>query len=552
MRWADAAGGAASAAASSLSRLAARTRLVVGTLTVAHWAAVLAFALLVRHNGLVYYQGGDQIGYTTTASLIADGHLPPTFVGYGWVAALLPAAWLTGPDYVSFVPWVWLLNVGLLAPVAIACIYAIAQRLGGPVLGAVAATSWVAAPFVTILLFRDDYYDRYVEQFLPQALGLSVLADYPSMVCLLVAAYLTMRALDGGGWTWAAAAGLTAGIAASVKPANILFVGGPLLAFLLARRLHALVPYFAALAPSLVLLLLWKLRGLGGLPALAAPETRLAASSALGVLGVDLDRYVDYDLDVFRSNMASLREYFWSVRLLQWIPLAGTVAVWRRSPPLAGLLAGWFGVFLVTKGTVTQSTVDSGSFFRLMMPSFPAYFLLFVSIPLLVPTLLRRGVRARAIRPAPLDRRLLAAVAATVVAVPLALTFVPAPIADAAPQAISIDNILVPVDTRIRVDVADDGERRIVTWSHGDYGPTEVFYRVFRTEANGADLDCIGDAARECRLEMLTLSSTRERRYVDTSPPAGAIYRIGVATNWQDDPQGGDVIAVSPPVPSGP
>lgn len=551
MRWAEAARRAAAVSAGRVSQVAARPRLVVGALTVTHWAAVLAFALLVRHNGLVYYQGGDQIGYTTTASLISDGHLPPTFVGYGWVAALLPAAWFVGPDYVSFLPWVWFVNIGLLAPLAIACVYALARRLGGAVLGLTGAALWVAAPFLAIPLFRDDYHDRYVEQFLPQALGLGGLADYPSMVCLLAAAYLTVRTLDGGGWTWAAAAGLAAGVAASLKPANLLFLAGPAAAFLLMRHRRSAVPYLAALAPSLLLLLLWKIRGLGGLPALAAPETRIAAERTLGGLGVDVGRYVDYDLDVLRRNMAGLREYFWSARLVQWIPFAGTFAVARRSLPVAALLSAWFFAFLLTKGTVTQSTVDSGTFFRLMMPSFPAYFLLFAAIPLLAPTLLRRRVGGEVAAPAPLPRRPLAAVAAVAVAVPLVLTLAPRPISDADPQAISIDNILVPVDARIAVDVAAEGGRRTVTWRHNDYSPTDVFYRVFRTGADGRELDCIGDAARECRLEMLTIASTRARRYVDESPPPGAVYRIGVATNWRDDIGGGDVIAVSQPIPAG-
>ena len=56
-------------------------------------------------------------------------------------------------------------------------------------------------------------------------------------------------------------------------------------------------------------------------------------------------------------------------------------AVARRSPPLAALLATWFGVFLVVKGTTVLSTVSSGSFFRFLMPAFPAYFLLGVSTP---------------------------------------------------------------------------------------------------------------------------------------------------------------------------
>jgi hypothetical protein len=50
---------------------------------------------------------------------------------------------------------------------------------------------------------------------------------------------------------------------------------------------------------------------------------------------------------------------------------------------------------------------------------------------------------------------------------------------------------------------------------------------------------------------MVELGTTRTPRFRDGSPPAGVRYRVGVATNWRDDPTGGDVYAVSPPVPRG-
>ena len=125
------------------------------------------------------------------------------------------------------------------------------------------------------------------------------------------------------------------------------------------------------------------------------------------VAGVPVvDRYVDLDWGHLHENASNLREYFWSARLLEWAPIAGTVAVARRSPALAALLATWFGVFLVVKGTTVLSTVSSGSFFRFLMPGFPAYFLLAVSIPLLVPTLARRlAARWPADAPRPIDFR---------------------------------------------------------------------------------------------------------------------------------------------------
>ena len=374
-------------------RLADRPLPVLGGLVAVQWLALLAFALTVRHNGLVFYQGGDQINYTTNAWLLGSGSLPPAILGWGWPFVLLPFGWLAESDYVSFLPWTIGLNVIVLGPLALACVYALAARIGGRLLGLWAAALWVAAPYLAIPFFRADYHDRYVEQFLPQALGLTALADFPSMVCLLVAAWLAVRALDAGDWTNAALAGLAAGFGIAIKPANVLFLVGPALLVLFARRFRLVLPYAAGLGPPLLVLLVWKARGLGDLPLFAFDEARVAAGATLAAplgVSVDVGRYVDLDWTNFSSNMAQLREFFWSARVLQWLPFAGAFAVARRSLPLMGLLAGWFAAFLLVKGTPPQSTVESGSFFRLLMPAYPAYFLLGAALPLLVPGVARR------------------------------------------------------------------------------------------------------------------------------------------------------------------
>ncbi len=47
---------------------------------------------------------------------------------------------------------------------------------------------------------------------------------------------------------------------------------------------------------------------------------------------------------------------------------------------------------------------------------------------------------------------------------------------------------------------------------------------------------------------MVLLGTTRERRWRDGSPPAGSLYRIGVAANSKNDPEGGDVATISAPI----
>ena len=95
-------------------------------------------------------------------------------------------------------------------------------------------------------------------------------------------------------------------------------------------------------------------------------------------------------LDALRVNMAGLREYFWSQRVLQWLPLAGVIAIARRSPALAIALGCWLGGFVALRLTSSAATFDNGEFFRLMLPALPAYVLLAAAVPLLVPTLATR------------------------------------------------------------------------------------------------------------------------------------------------------------------
>ena len=52
--------------------------IALGGLVVVQWLAILAFALTVRHNGWLYYQGGDQLWHYTTASFLSGGDLPFT------------------------------------------------------------------------------------------------------------------------------------------------------------------------------------------------------------------------------------------------------------------------------------------------------------------------------------------------------------------------------------------------------------------------------------------------------------------------------------------
>ena len=117
---------------------------------------------------------------------------------------------------------------------------------------------------------------------------------------------------------------------------------------------------------------------------------------------------MNIDWDTLRANLASLREVFWSMRVVQWLPFAGAIAVARRSVPLALYLSTWFWTYFVLKGSSIEASVDSGSFFRFLLPAMPAYLLLAVALPLLIPKLgARLAARTALPKPAAIGRRAL-------------------------------------------------------------------------------------------------------------------------------------------------
>ena len=61
-------------------------------------ALTLVLALRIEHNGWVYYQGGDQIWFSTTGWLLGRLEIAPTEASYLWPLAQAPITWLTGPS----------------------------------------------------------------------------------------------------------------------------------------------------------------------------------------------------------------------------------------------------------------------------------------------------------------------------------------------------------------------------------------------------------------------------------------------------------------------
>ena len=144
-----------------------------------------------------------------------------------------------------------LIQIIVLAPIALWCIYELGARVGGRVVGYVAAVVWTLGPYIAIPLFVHRYHDRYVDQFLPIPLGLTAMADYVGIVALLASALFAVRVVENRDAHTAVLAGLTAGFAGLIKPSNLIYIGAPIVLLLAARRWRELAVGAAAMAPAL-------------------------------------------------------------------------------------------------------------------------------------------------------------------------------------------------------------------------------------------------------------------------------------------------------------
>jgi hypothetical protein len=544
---------------------------VLGPLLVLQWLCLLALALTAEHNGWLYYQGGDQSYYWTGAHQLSQWTLPVALVGYAWSYLLIPIAFFAGSNVLSGLPAVIVLDALILLPAALLAVYGIATRIAGRFFGYWAAFLWVIVPYAAIPMFDHRYHEKYVSITLPQSLGLTVLGDFPSTVLLLVTAYLLVRALDTHDWADAVLAGLTGGFAIGLKPSNSLFFGAAFLCLLVARRWTQTAAFAAALVPGLFILALWKQRGLGELPAFSSHGgsggslAAIGADAPLGSLLSPARRYVDLNWHQLHQNINGVREFFWAVRPLEFVPFAGLLAIGRRSWPKAILVFAWFMTFLLIKGTDDKANIEDASFFRLLMPSFPAFLLLLASIPLLVPAF----SWTRRVFPSPLPalptrragRRLLAAAGAVLVVLPLIVVAGAIPQSKAEAVIYRLQDVYVPVQP-FRLKVSGSGRRQRLTWDAPYSGGTKVFYTVLRVQPVTKDrqnddrrmvqgLSCKdrkNGAPLSCDLVMVRLATTTALQYVDRPPPGRWTYRVGMTANWLNDTSLGDVMIVSDPV----
>ncbi len=515
----------------------------------AQWLAAIAFAVSVHHNGWVFYQGGDQIWYYTTGWLTGHGLIPKTLISPAWSLLLAPFALIVGPGWISALPVAILFQTLVLGPIALFCVYDIGSRIAGRIVGYVAAALWVLGPYIAIPLFVHRYHDKYVDQFLPHPLGLTMMGDFPSMVCLLAAGACIVRTYQTRRVEWAILAGLVTGLAVLTKASNLIFLAVPAVLFLVGRRWRELGAFAVVILPALGALTLWKYRGYGYLPAFGnsyAP-TRLALGST-GSIFTPLHRYANIDWSHLQNNLDGLAEVFFSLRVLQFLPFAGAIAVARRSWPLAAALSVWFWLYFVIKGSDAVASVDSGSFFRLLLPAMPPLLLMVACLPVLVPRLgpaLAERFPPTAARVP--GRRTLIAAAVLFSLVPLVAAAALQPLSGTS-RSLILHDIAVPIDAGLGLRADVRGRTVHLHWNGFGSSTARVFYRV-RSVRGPTDFFCKpSSAAFICIYAGVLRRRTRGTDVIDRPGPGTWTYRVAVGTNYLDDPTQGDLFELSRPV----
>jgi hypothetical protein len=109
--------------------------------------------------------------------------------------------------------------------------------------------------------------------------------------------------------------------------------------------------------------------------------------------------------------------------------------------------------------------------------------------------------------------------------------------------------LLRSVDPSLRLTATTEGRRVHLTWTQQKPFGSAVFFRVWRSGApdGGATCTHVPHAVDDCRLDMQDLG-TFDGRLVDSPGRGRWTYRLGLAANWLNSPDYGDVYSVGPPL----
>ena len=300
---------------------------VVATLALVQWAALIAVAMRVGHDGWIY----------------DAGHRP-------------------GSGVVSALPAIVIVQVLFVLPLVLWMVLALAEHLAGRLFAVWASVVWVVLPFAGLAFATPSFRHTYADGFLTHVLGLTADPAFAAMVALLAAGLFAVRAARTGAALDLVATIAFAATAAAFLPQIALVAAAAPVAALAAggNRRQA-----AAAAGALALLLI----GVG-----------LAVSA-----GLLTSPFAQIGFGAPSAAAGTLRENFWSGRVLEWLVIAGIIGALRRY--------GSAAAFVCVAAVLAFLSIDGGSTLEAQhlamlqgtLPAWPAIVIAIASVTLLVP-----------------------------------------------------------------------------------------------------------------------------------------------------------------------
>ena len=507
-------------------------------------AVAAAVAHGSTHNYVLWYSGGDATEYWTASWGLAHHLIGQAHISYGVPALYAWVPPLTGATMISGLPVIIGVQLLVLVPLAALLVWAIGDLLFGRLFAWWALALWIAGPLLLLWGFNSSYAPEFRDLFLaPHWYGLTNMADMPSTVAVLAATWAVLRAVARHSADDAVLAGLFAGLAIGLKPANGFYLAA--IAVLLVARwsTRVVVAWALGFLPPLLTLALWKKKGLGELPVFAYRRTREALGSST-VAAIN-NPYVRFDLSHLEGELRDLANAFWSLRLLEFLVLAGLVGAFRRSPLKAAFLAVWFAGFAILKGSSTLASVTSLNYWRYIEPGIPAFVLLAASTVFLVPRRARPFAPPHEPGALPGGRWTVLGLVAVFGLVPLVLIAVTPPASSARYAWDPARGNSAPISSALQATATPVGGTVKLAWHGVDTGSTRAHYIVYRS-ASAATCSIPGGGGKECDLQMTTVGLTRDTTYVDHPPAGRHWYRIGLAADYTGTVNGSDLMLVGP------
>jgi hypothetical protein len=515
--------------------------LVAVQLLVALW-----FSFGTPHNGWIWYSGGDSTEYWTEQWAVGHLTIPQAVIGpglpiyYAWVPLV------AGPSLLQGAAVIVLFQAIVLVPLALVLFWLVADRLFGRIYAWACALLWIAGPFLLIHGFVHNYRPAFEQEFLvPHWFGFTNMADLPSLVAVLAAAWLLLRAVDLFSPTDAMLSGLAWGFSLLLKPSNGFFVIPVIVLILATRRWRQAVYFGAAVVPAVVTLLLWKARGLGTIPITSSSFQHVRLATGVDpTLAFGSSKYGGFDWNHLQQELIDLREVFWSLRFLEFLLFAGAFGVIRRWPSRGLFVASWFAAYGLIKGSNSEAGFNTTSWFRLAEPGLPAYILLSVGVVYCLPVIGRQAARVMAPAMPRLERRRVAIAGLLIGVVPVLMMIAAQP---ASSMRVVRDNDAVneaPLTNAFHLHAKVVGSRLTLTWTAPKHNSTTPLYKIYYSH-HGPGCDKPDRGANECILNMDGFDAVATTRFSTAHGDEPFWYRVGMVANYKLSSGSGDLMLLS-------